>query len=423
MMKNFQILLILMFIASDLKSQIVYPYFRLNDIANLNQKFALIENRESQNDPFTPFFKLERVFLTNCTPQKSIHSFRNFSTGLLNEDLRDSLIYQNGILKYSYGITSYSTTFNTFSRSKDLKTDTILSLEKVKATSAESYSRSILYRNQKGLDSALVNQSIVNGVWKNVNDYIEILYDSQWRVTKIRKLIITDNGFINNSNITYTYTNDKVTSKIDSGYTPVNNVSILRSIDKLVYTYNAKGVVSEVINGYGEIVSNQTPIVVSNSYRYRNTVFNKKDQVTVQYVDRWINGNWLEISRNETAYINDTFPVKMNDCVFSNNAWWQRARTTIEYCGVINSIKDAPTIDFKISPNPTQNIINITSSEIVDSNNKVMIFNSSGVQVLQKNDVTLPASVDLGYFSDGMYFLKFVNGKGVSEVKKFVVVR
>jgi Secretion system C-terminal sorting domain len=417
----------LLFIATVLKSQaVIYPYFRVSDFTSSKEKLALTEDRASATDAFKPNLRIDRIFSASCVIQKTVLQKRNPTSGLFVEENRDSLTYENGFLKSFVSIRPEYTTVNTFSRSKDAKNDTLLSVQKLPNNLTESY-RSILYRNQKGLDSVFLFQSLKAGVWKNFLDYIEIFHDAQSRVTQVKTSSEAAAGLAKKNITVYNYTNNKVVSKIDTIFSTssngTTNVTRAELIYKADYTYNSKGVVSEVINSYWDLFNGQPQSVLILYSRFRNTAFNAKDKVTFENVDLWANGSWSEIARNETIYINDTIVSKINEYTNANNAWWIQKRSTFEYCGVVNSIKDVLTFDFNIAPNPTQNIINITSSEIVDANNKVFIFNSSGVQVLQKNDVTLPASIDLNFFSEGMYFMKFVNGKGVSEIKKFVVVR
>ena len=358
------------------------------------------------------------TFSTNCLVQKSVIQNRNAFTGVFAESSRDSFIYDNAVLKSYTIIRPEFTAQNTISRSKDLKSDTIFTIQKVNGVVTETY-RKILYRNQKGLDSITTNQELKNGTWINAIDLFEVFYDAQSREIQVKSSQNTM-GRERNFTTTYTYTNNKLVTKIDTSFSGGSKVF---SVTKLDYTYNAKGLVSEVLISYWDSFGTQPQYVLTPVRRFRKTAFNTKDKVTAESVDFWTNGSWVETVRIENVYVNDTSVVKINEYANTNNAWWIKIRNTYEYCGLVNSIKDVPTFDFNIAPNPTQNIINITSSEIVDANNKVFIFNSSGVQVVQKNDVTLPASIDLNFFSEGMYFMKFVNGKGVSEIKKFVVVR
>jgi Secretion system C-terminal sorting domain len=426
-MKKILLQITLLFIVTILKSQaVVYPYFRVSEFTGSKEKLVLTEDRASATDVFKPSSRIDRTFSANCVIQKTVLQKRNPTSGLFVEENRDSLTYENGFLKSFVSIRPEYTTVNTFSRSKDAKNDTLLSVQKLPNNLTESY-RSILYRNQKGLDSVFLFQSLKAGVWKNFLDYIEIFYDAQSRVTQVKTSSDAAAGLAKKNITVYNYTNNKVVSKIDTIFSTssngTTNVTRAELIYKADYTYNAKGVVSEVINSYWDLFNGQPQSVLILYSRFRNTAFNAKDKVTFENVDLWANGSWSEIARNETTYINDTIVTKINEYSSTNNTWWIKKRGTFEYCGVVNSLKDVPTLDFNIAPNPTQNIINITSSEIVDAHNKVFIFNSSGVQVLQKNDVTLPASVDLGLFSEGMYFMKFVDSKGVSEIKKFLVVR
>jgi hypothetical protein len=207
-----------------------------------------------------------------------------------------------------------------------------------------------------------------------------IFYDAQSRVTQVKTSNEAAAGLAKSNITVYNYTNNKVVSKIDTIFSTssngTTNVTRAELIYKADYTYNAKGVVSEVINSYWDLFNGQPQSVLILYSRFRNTAFNVKDKVTFENVDLWANGSWSEIARNETIYVNDTIVTKINEYSNTNNTWWIKKRSTFEYCGVVNSIKNVPTLDLKIAPNPTQNIINITSREIVDSNNKADISHS-----------------------------------------------
>jgi hypothetical protein len=157
-MKKILCQIALLFIATILKSQaVIYPYFRVSEFTGSKEKLALTEDRASAMDAFKPVSRTDRTFSASCVTQKTVLQKRNPTSGLFVEENRDSLTYENGFLKSFVSIRPEYTTVNTFSRSKDAKNDTLLSVQKLPNNLTESY-RSILYRNQKGLDSVFLFQ-------------------------------------------------------------------------------------------------------------------------------------------------------------------------------------------------------------------------------------------------------------------------
>ena len=425
-MKNLLILLVLMLMSPFLKSQVSYPFTRLEDYAKEKRKLEFSEDRSSPNDSFKTVYSINRLFSSSCVLQRFAFNFReDFNGGVIKEYARDSFIYENGLLKYiDYNSPAYDVILRgIISKSKDAKTDTTFFTKKGE-TLAESVKRTILYRNQKGLDSAFINQFLTNGVWKTMEDYFDVIYDSQMRVTQVRTFNIINNSILKNQVIGYLYANNNLISKVDTLFTSLNNVDIASSIIKTDYTYNSKGVVTEELNSEWDIRRATQPSSVLTPYaKIRNTSFNTKDKPTIQFIDRWINGGWSEVNRVEMSYVNDLFLVKSNTYSKANDTWWLRIRRVFDYCGLVNAVNEVSQFDFNISPNPTQSTLNISRDEIVDSNNRLLVFNSAGVQVLQNNNVSLPNSIDVSSFTEGMYFMKFIDSKGVSKIKKFVVVR
>jgi hypothetical protein len=73
----------------------------------------------------------------------------------------------------------------------------------------------------------------------------------------------------------------------------------------------------------------------------------------------------------------------------------------------------------KIFPNPFEDIVNISCSDVMNNNSYLRIYNSLGALVysaeLKKNNV----KIDLSNLATGLYFLKFENQNKLS-VKKII---
>ena len=93
---------------------------------------------------------------------------------------------------------------------------------------------------------------------------------------------------------------------------------------------------------------------------------------------------------------------------------------TIDYVRVY---KDAPlsiddsfntVSDIKIYPNPTNNIINISSKSTMNS---IALYDIYGKLMIKQNTET--ASIDISTFSNGVYFLE-IYSNNTKEVKKVI---
>jgi heat shock protein HslJ len=82
---------------------------------------------------------------------------------------------------------------------------------------------------------------------------------------------------------------------------------------------------------------------------------------------------------------------------------------------VVLEIEDNQILDFKIYPNPTSNLLFITSE--IASIEKIVIYNPSGQLVLEAYDDL--SSLDVSVLNNGLYFLQITSEEG-SAIQKFI---
>lgn len=80
-----------------------------------------------------------------------------------------------------------------------------------------------------------------------------------------------------------------------------------------------------------------------------------------------------------------------------------------------NKVVDFSTIDAKIYPNPTSDVINIE----IDDNARFELINSFG-QVVHASDVSGNSRVDISQFSSGWYFARLITSDGKVGVQKIL---
>ena len=85
-----------------------------------------------------------------------------------------------------------------------------------------------------------------------------------------------------------------------------------------------------------------------------------------------------------------------------------------EYGSSLGTYDLGMNIKFKIFPNPTNDLVYITSSEIM---NNFQIFTSNGELILQKEIENLTEIVDISKFSSGLYLLKIKNRNSENTFK------
>ncbi|MCF8226900.1 MAG: carbohydrate binding domain-containing protein [Bacteroidales bacterium] len=95
--------------------------------------------------------------------------------------------------------------------------------------------------------------------------------------------------------------------------------------------------------------------------------------------------------------------------------------TTVDTTYILHS----ETSDIRSYPNPCRNHLMIYLSDVGNSEGKLIIYNSSGRYVREKN-IVLPhrkrnlLEIDISDLTNGIYFCKFISKQGISSMDKFV---
>lgn len=74
--------------------------------------------------------------------------------------------------------------------------------------------------------------------------------------------------------------------------------------------------------------------------------------------------------------------------------------------------------EINIYPNPSTGIINIVSSDVVES---IKVYNQLGSLVFEQNNASANTSIDMSQFGKGIYFINLRNHQGVSKNHKVVI--
>ena len=77
------------------------------------------------------------------------------------------------------------------------------------------------------------------------------------------------------------------------------------------------------------------------------------------------------------------------------------------------AISEIEEESFKVYPNPSKDVIHITSSSVLSLN--CVIYDLSGQKLLEQESFSSSASIDLSSFKAGMYILKINN-----QIKKII---
>ena len=84
--------------------------------------------------------------------------------------------------------------------------------------------------------------------------------------------------------------------------------------------------------------------------------------------------------------------------------------------GNSNSIKEIPS-QFKLYPNPVQNILNI---ETINHVQKLEILTLTGQLIRQKNNFSNTPFIETSELDRGLYFLKITERNGNTSFLKFI---
>ena len=69
----------------------------------------------------------------------------------------------------------------------------------------------------------------------------------------------------------------------------------------------------------------------------------------------------------------------------------------------------------RIYPNPTTESIKVEVDSLVEGTTTIALYDLNGRLVLEKASLSLVNEVDLSYFSNGKYILRFQNGENISN--------
>ncbi|SRX72520.1 T9SS type A sorting domain-containing protein [Aequorivita antarctica] len=126
------------------------------------------------------------------------------------------------------------------------------------------------------------------------------------------------------------------------------------------------------------------------------------------------NGDNTSLELFHALYNPDLACIQVDDVAYANNAPnWKKDAMAIysEDCELVG-IEDFAATDFKLFPNPTENMLNIQSKTPIEN---VKIYSPQGVLVNEYNSNT----IDVSQLSTGIYFVEItVDDKSVT--KKFI---
>ncbi|MDF1698285.1 MAG: MopE-related protein [Saprospiraceae bacterium] len=88
---------------------------------------------------------------------------------------------------------------------------------------------------------------------------------------------------------------------------------------------------------------------------------------------------------------------------------------------LITSVNTTDSIDFDIFPNPAQTYLSVSISD--GSYYKMEIFNEMNQTIIQSLHAKQRLTIDLTNYSEGIYCVRLMDGKGNFSVKRFIVIR
>ncbi|MBT1689817.1 T9SS type A sorting domain-containing protein [Dawidia soli] len=124
----------------------------------------------------------------------------------------------------------------------------------------------------------------------------------------------------------------------------------------------------------------------------------------------------------ETAFsVPDNLPVNTNTCNYTNAADQQTASTMARAAGSDENAfqHGKPTGRLKLFPNPASDVITVTLPENVPQGN-MMIYSAAGNQMEARSGVTKDVVVDIGSYSEGVYYIAVSSSLGMFY-DKFIV--
>jgi Secretion system C-terminal sorting domain len=213
--------------------------------------------------------------------------------------------------------------------------------------------------------------------WVTTNNY-----DFTWSAGKITTLKTTSGS--DSIRFTFNYTPNTTIIQNITGERKKPAAAWIQTSDLILKTKNAKNYPTRI------------------DYKVLNTTTSMLEDNRVYEYSYYPNDTI--ISQSSIAAPTSPTPTKFN-------------REIYEYCGVISPTADIQTLDFKIYPNPTNQVLNIEIPKNTEGPS-IEIFNAMGIMVSK----TKQLNVDVSTLPTGIYFVQ-IKTKDRVGVKRFVVNR
>lgn len=237
------------------------------------------------------------------------------------------------------------------------------------------------------LNNTFINQYDANNNLITQLDSINRVRSNYTYDTNNNKLSTTIQGWNGNSltyvktyKVDYTYdVSNNLISKIDSTFnTPYSTV--LRSIDRVYYTYNAnKKVLTELTQIWAGGSNFRNGKITDYTY--------DTEEINYILVNKYFDGTGVNISSGDSTY------------------FYKRTSSTF----VNNNLISASLVN--VYPNPATSTLNITCEWAIE---KAEVFSLTGA--LQNTTLT-QNNIDINLLNPGIYFIKIHTSKGIAYLK------
>jgi Secretion system C-terminal sorting domain len=432
------ILLMLFFLIQSMSfGQVYYGYnAKIDDIIKNKVVSRVWEVRNSEKENFRLYIRDTGLYSTNCLNfryskfsaeriqfKPSIYEFQ--------ETEIDSIVYENEKPKIIFHYRKLTGLFTsrikiTFKTSDNAKIDTAFyqdyRINENNTIILDSCTyRTLLYRNNLGVDSLYTSQYLKNGIWRLGIDLFQYGFELfDYKYDKEGNLIQTkvNTYFGPPTNTSFFYTGNRLTLKVDTIDMYYKNII---QIKKTAYTYNTLGQQTIQIDSLWESASKFNQFIPVS--RIRNVYFNPKNLPTQTFEEQWINDGWVDYNLTYRSYVDDSLEISRLEYYKNGTNWSLRDKLTIQYCGIKAKTKDSQPLNVIIFPNPAQNNITINAEGFNQLKNQLIIFDNLGHLILQKKDIDFPFTLDLSNFANGFYFVKIIDEMGHTLTQKIAVLK
>ncbi len=150
-----------------------------------------------------------------------------------------------------------------------------------------------------------------------------------------------------------------------------------------------------------------------------NNQFVYYDRSRLSY-DLTVNSNQLILPPSLMGQFNNKLTEGKGDTRYTN-LWIQTSKALYYYSNIsITSIEPSKQVKVKIFPNPTQDYIQIRTTNLQEfSKLTYRIFNINGQNLLSGEDIHQP--IDIRNLNPGLYLLKIIDENKTIISKRFVV--